>query len=267
MEQRLTGCLCKGGQGVRFLILFLTFFCFIAPPDVCADETAFNSFIASREIVATIYFQANSEDLGKKAHERVSTTVSRLRKLQTDGRLIRVEGFSSPEGDREANFRLSFYRARTVADIIKEQGLPAEVTLTAYGDLYSESNDPAKERRVEIASYAMPSSLNKVEFSEKKILAPSPCSDVRQAAITLNERHIDSRTVDRAIKQKIADKRKEFAARQRKPDPALSVDFSQMSLQEEPVIDALTIEQAIMDKIAAEPPPPSAAVTQLGTGY
>lgn len=251
---------------MRFLILFLTFFCFIGPPDVCAADTAFDSFIASREIVATIYFQANSEDLGKKAHERISTTVSRLRKLQTDGRLIRVEGFSSPEGDREANFRLSFYRARTVADIIKEQGLPDEVTLTGYGDLRSESNDPAKERRVEIVSYAMPSSLKKVKFARKKNMTPSPRSDVGPAT-TQNVRHIDSLTVDRAIKQKIADKRKEFAARKRKPDPELSADFSQVYLPEEPVIDALTIEQAIMEKIGVEPPPPSGAVSQLGAGY
>jgi len=251
---------------VRFLILFLTFFCFIGPPDVCADDTAFDSFIGSREIVATIFFQANSEELGKKEHERISTTVSRLRKLQTDGRLIRVEGFSSPEGDREVNFRLSFFRARTVADIIKEHGLPAEVTLTGYGDLRSESNDPAKERRVEIASYAIPSSLKKVQFSEKKNMPPSPRSDVRQEATT-NAGQIDSLTVDRAIKQKIADKRKEFAARQRKPDPEVSANFSQGSLPEEPVIDAIAIEQAIMEKIGAEPPPPSGAVSQLGTRY
>lgn len=251
---------------MRFLILFLIIFYFIGPPDVCADDTAFDSIIRSREIVATIYFQENSEDLVKEEHERISTTVSRLRKLQTAGRLIRVEGFSSPEGDSEVNFRLAFFRARTVADIIKEQGLPAEVTLTGYGDLRAESNDPAKERRVEIASYAMPSSLKKVLFAEKINMAPSPRPDLRQAAAP-DDRHIDSLTVDRAIKQKIADRRKEFAARQRKIDPEFSADFSQVALPEKTVIDALTIEQAIMEKIGAELPPPSGAVSQLNTGY
>ncbi|NIP49248.1 MAG: OmpA family protein, partial [Gammaproteobacteria bacterium] len=54
--------------------------------------------------------------------------MNRIKDLQESGRLIRIEGFSSPDGNKEENFKLSFYRAKTVADIIQAKGLSEEVT-------------------------------------------------------------------------------------------------------------------------------------------
>lgn len=215
------GRISKQGANVRVLIFFLALICFTAPPVFCADRTGLDSFIKSREVVATLYFQANSDDLTKAERERIAGTISLLRKQQKEGRMIRVEGFSSPEGDAEVNFRLSFFRARAVADIIAGKGLPAEVTLTGYGGLHAKSDDPAEERRVEIVSYIKPAGLKRVKV----------------------------------------------ANRQKKIVPGLLAEISQALQPEKPVIDALAIEQAIMEKIGTEPVTPMGSVSQVDTGY
>lgn len=312
---------------MRFVILFLTVSWLSALPAVSADETSFDAFLKSREVVATLYFQANSEDLAAGERDRISDTISQLRKLQKNGRMIRVEGFSSRNGDKEANFRLSFFRARTVADIIEAKGLPAEITLTGYGDLLAESDNHSKERRVEIASYVKLASIKRIKVADRgSIKSPGSHSGVTRAASS-QELEIDSFTVDRAIRQKIADKQQELAEKQRKLFPESSTDLSQTKEKfgddldrgysqwrksvdpsyapklsqsrqaanrelergysqwqknvnpemspgvtqvtpfEAPAIDALMIEQAIMEKTDAKPLVPSGAVTQVDFDY
>lgn len=251
---------------MRFIIFFMIVSCFSLSLVFGADETGFDTFIKSREVIATLYFQANSEDLAMGERDRILATISQLRKLQDEGRLIRVEGFSSPEGDKEVNFRLSFFRARSVVEIIEAEGLPAEVTLTGYGDLRAKSDDLNKERRVEIASYVKPVGMRKVKVVEGENSEQSALPGVTNTS-PLEAHEIDSFTVDRAIRQKIADKQQKLADGLRKLDPASSPDLSQVSPPAEPIIDALTIEQAIMEKIGEEPTQSSDAVSQVSAGY
>jgi len=257
---------------MRILIFFLVLTCLNVPSTFCADEMGFDSFIKSREVVATLYFQENSEDLAKGEHDHILETISQLRKLQNDGRMIRVEGFSSPEGDKETNFILSFFRARAVADIIEAKGLPAVVTLTGYGDLRAISDDPNKERRVEIASYIKPVSTRKIRIADRK----EKITPISQPGITRTslseESEIDSLTVDRAIRQKITTKQqkladKQFADERKKYAPEFSPSISRIPPPQDFIIDALAIEQAIMEKIGAEPSIPSDAVSQIGLNF
>ncbi|MCK5667563.1 MAG: hypothetical protein KAI15_00655, partial [Gammaproteobacteria bacterium] len=50
-------------------------------------------------------------------------------------------------------------------------------------------------------------------------------------------------------------------------NPEMSPGVTQVSPFEVPAIDALMIEQAIMEKTDAKPPVPSGAVTQVGIDY
>ncbi len=196
---------------MRFLILFVIFSFCMTPSAFSAGSADFDSFIKSREVVATLYFQANSEDLLKGERERITAAISQLRDLQKDGRMIRVEGFSSAEGDEEVNFRLSFFRARAVADVIEAKGMPSEIALTGYGDLRATSDDPVKERRVEIASYIKPISMKRIKIAkESKEALPSVQSDVTQAP-TPYPQEIDSYSIEQAIKKKIEDRNKGLA--------------------------------------------------------
>ena len=200
-------------------------------------------------------------------------------------------------------------------------GLATEVTLTAYGDLRADSDDHAKERRVEIVSYVMPVKLKKNRVANKnKSAIPAPN---RSANTFQMDPEIDSYRVDQAIRSKIGNMNKEVTDKldsdnekpspglsQEKPvekdvldrgysqwrrsvDPGLSLklsqskdtvdgdlkrgysqlqksrdaeispDLTQVSPAQSPVIDALMIEQAIMEKIGVEPTAVSASVSQV----
>ncbi len=195
---------------MRFLVIIVTLVCIGSPLAFASNGTSFDEFVKSREIVTTLYFQPNNEDLSGSERERLSGTIDKLRELQKSGRMIRVEGFSSSEGDQENNFRLSFFRARSVAVLIEANGLPSEVTLTGYGDLLANSNDPNKERRVEIASYLKPVGMKRVKVAKKKMTQGSELSAIQ---IAPKEQIIDSYTVEQAIRRKIEIKNKALAER------------------------------------------------------
>jgi hypothetical protein len=288
-------------------------------PALSLASNSFEAFVKSREVVETLYFKINADELSKSDKDRLASTAQQLRQLQNNGRLIRVEGFSSNEGDQEKNFILSFFRARSVADIIESMGLSAEVALTGYGDLRADSDNHAKERRVEIVSYVMPAKMKKIKIANKsKRAVPVP----NRSANTANmDQEIDSYRVDQAIRSKIGNMNKEVTDKvdpddenpspglsQEKPvkkdvldrgysqwrrsvDPGLSLklsklkdsadgdlkrgysqfqnsrdaevspDLTQVSPAQSPVIDALMIEQAIMEKIGVEPTAVSRSVT------
>lgn len=293
-----------------FLFLILTMG-MLALPAFSLASNPFDAFVKSREVVETLYFKVNAEELSKTDRERLTSTAQKLRQIQNNGRMIRVEGFSSNEGDQEKNFILSFFRARSVADIIESMGLSTEVTLTGYGDLRADSDDHAKERRVEIVSYVMPVKMKKNKVAVKnKSAIPAPNRSANTAHM---DQEIDSYRVDQAIRSKVGNMNKEVTDKidsddedpspglsQEKPvqkdvldrgysqwrrivDPGLSLklsqskdsvdgdlkrgysqsqksrdaemspDVTQVSPAQSPVIDALMIEQAIMEKIGVEP--------------
>ena len=150
---------------MRYLMLLVVLLSVSAPPAFSAADVNFDTFIKSREVVATLYFDSNTDVLSKEEQARLARAVEQIRAVQKMGRLIRVEGFSSPEGNQEENFKLSFFRARSVADMIESTGVPAEITLTGYGDLKARSVDLSKERRVEIASYLKPAGMKRIKVA------------------------------------------------------------------------------------------------------
>ena len=216
----------KGELTVRILVIIVVVLCFNVPLAFGKSGTSFDEFIKSREIVTTLYFQSNNEDLSSSERKRLSGTIGKLRELQKNGRMIRVEGFSSPEGDQEKNFSLSFFRARSVAVLIEAKGLPAEVALTGYGDLRASSDNPKLERRVEIASYLKPVGMKKVKVADKNKQV-APASELSTLHIAPTEKVIDSYSVDQAIRNKIDNKNKGIADQNNDIEEELSPGLSQ----------------------------------------
>jgi hypothetical protein len=209
---------------VRYLVILATLILFSVSSSFGINETSFEEFLESREVVATFYFEKNSEALTPDELKRVSAALSELKGLQKSGRMLRVEGFSSPEGDREKNFELSFYRARSVADVLDAGGLPSEVALTGYGDLQANLKDSDLERRVEIASYVTPVGLKRVKVAKKKAPRFTVVPEVRYDLLEYQE--IDSYKVDQAIRRKVDDKAKSIAEQIKKLEEELTPGIS-----------------------------------------
>jgi hypothetical protein len=317
---------------MRFLTIIIALICISSSSAFSKSEATFDAFIKSREVITTLYFQFNDEALSQGERKRLLGTIRKLRELQENGHLIRVEGFSSPEGDPEKNFHLSFFRARTVADLIESKGFPAEVTLTGYGDLRAGSGDPTKERRVEIASYLKPVRMRRVKVNGvKKHTKQRP--ELMTTTLMPKDQDINSYKIDQAIRTKIDNKNKgltdvretiddesssglsqadkvdnnkvdaaadldrryglwretvtsgsplklsqskttadskskrSLSQLKKSVDSDSSLDVTQLLPVATPVIDALMIEQAIMEKIGAELPAPSGTVSKLSIDH
>lgn len=205
---------------MRFLIIVFAVLAINLTHTCWAGGHSFETFMKSREVLATLRFQANSDSLTAAVYELVYALLPDIENQQKAGKLIRVEGFASPEGDRADNLRLSLHRARNVADIMVHKGLPAEVMLTGYGDFLSGTDDPAKERRVEIVAYDKPQNLRKMQIVE------------------------------------LIEKQKNTIIKS-------AVSVSAIEAPKEPIIDAWAIEQAIMEKIGAEPVQLAATVSRV----
>ncbi len=217
----------KQGSIMRTISFLLVAMFFAATPVSASKATSFETFVESREIVATLYFDSNAENLSTAERKRLTDTIQQLRNAQKSGRMIRVEGFSSPEGDQEKNFILSFFRARSVADIIEAEGLDSEISLTGYGDLKAGTNDHARERRVEIASYVKPVGMKKVKVVDNNS-TPAILSD-NSAQLKRDTQKIDSYRVDQAIRSKV-DNKDGFAEQWDKLDNSLQPGLSKSEL-------------------------------------
>lgn len=213
---------------MRSIICVLTVLLLSVSAVLASGSADFESFIQTREVLATLYFDTNAEDLSSAERNRLADTIQQLRNAQKNGRMIRVEGFSSTEGDQERNFVLSFFRARSVADLIEAEGLVSEVTLTGYGDLRAGSKDHAKERRVEIASYVKPVGMKRVKVADNKIAPEAFSNNSVQVKQDLLE--IDSYRLDQAIRSKLDDKGG-FAEQRDQLDDGLQPGLSQSRIQ------------------------------------
>jgi uncharacterized sporulation protein YeaH/YhbH (DUF444 family) len=63
----------------------------LALPAFSLASNPFDAFVKSREVVETLYFNVNAEELSKTDRERLTSTAQKLRQIQNNGRMIRVE--------------------------------------------------------------------------------------------------------------------------------------------------------------------------------
>ncbi len=121
---------------------------------VHADDTEeqLKSFIKSREVIDQVYFGTASTELTPTAQKKLDAVRGKLKQLSSQGYLLRVEGFASPEGSEQKNVSLSMYRAMAVRNYFrKAHDLDLDLFLTGFGAQHSET-----ARRVDIAAYQRP---------------------------------------------------------------------------------------------------------------
>ncbi|RMF45933.1 MAG: hypothetical protein D6751_06305 [Deltaproteobacteria bacterium] len=124
---------------------------------VCADENpelSFEQFINSREVVATVYFATGSHQLDQESRGVLERIAPELKGISPDEKVLRIEGFSSPEGKELANVRLSMERAAAVELFLRDiSGITYDRYLVGMGVRDDQGLTNAKQRRVDIAIY------------------------------------------------------------------------------------------------------------------
>lgn len=125
--------------------------------EVRGDETMpedVAKFLATRQLISTLYFDPGSTYLSESAKVELGRVAGNLKNFDYSSHVIRVEGFTSPEGGEEANVNLSMSRAMEVEKfLVQRAGLSGKLNLVGLG-VDARSQLPWElQRRVEIASY------------------------------------------------------------------------------------------------------------------
>ena len=110
--------------------------------------------LENRKVLCTINFPASSVDLSEEARSKLAEISKQLKGLDQSTRILRVEGFSSPEGEWIKNYRLSFARARVVCRFLQfEQGIKSSPYIAGFGPVQGENSPGNNMRMVQIVVY------------------------------------------------------------------------------------------------------------------
>lgn len=124
---------------------------------VGSSVASFDSLLGEREVVCTIDFAAGSADLSDEAKRVLGHAVYRIRSVDLEKKMIRIEGFSSPEGNKTENFRLSIDRARSVERFLStNHSVSLEHYISGFGPSTPAGVSVAGKRSVQIAIYDNP---------------------------------------------------------------------------------------------------------------
>ena len=136
----------------RLLILLL---CLLAPHTLFAVELAeVDQFLASRQVVAQIYFDKTVAELSPESRLQIDSRVTELLQYKDQQMIIRVEGFSSPDGEDLHNLNLSMQRAMAVEGyLLNRHKLHTYVFMTGFGEKQATDGKVDRMRRVDISVY------------------------------------------------------------------------------------------------------------------
>ncbi|GAB4180188.1 MAG: hypothetical protein Tsb0017_08100 [Geothermobacteraceae bacterium] len=139
-----------------FILAALVFLAGLVSP-VCAAENpelSFEQFSNSRKVVASVYFATGSHQLDQESRVVLERIAPDLKGISPDKKVLRIEGFSSPEGTELANVRLSMERAAAVELFLRGiSGISYDRYLVGMGVRDNKGLSNAKQRRVDIAIY------------------------------------------------------------------------------------------------------------------
>jgi len=137
---------------LSFCLVLLTSVTAAGSTDRVPEQVA--EFLATRQLLVTVAFAPGSSLLTPEARAEIDRNLDRLRNIDGEKYVLRIEGFTSPEGGVEQNVNLAMERARQVEIyLLKQEGLTTERTLTGIGVDTSSRLSPQDQRRVEIARY------------------------------------------------------------------------------------------------------------------
>lgn len=116
-----------------------------------------SELLATREKVLSVLFRVGSMTLDYDQVDRIDSIVERLRTLDTEQYLIRIEGMASPEGNFGSNVKLSLGRAESVWKylIIGQAISPEALFMTGLGPVNASKSDYDNLRRADIILYRM----------------------------------------------------------------------------------------------------------------
>ena len=141
---------------------FLLFLLLMPQSPWCAgpESREPSDFLETRRVLATIRFDLGSAQLSAQAGKELESVAEKLKNLDHDAYIVRIEGFASPDGSDEANLDLSMARAMAVENVLaRHQELGDRLFLTGVGADPDATLAPEEQRRVEIARYANPFNL------------------------------------------------------------------------------------------------------------
>lgn len=119
-----------------------------------ANNNNVADFISSRQIICTVQFELGSSNLSDSAKATLNGVAASLDKINKNEAVVRIEGFSSPDGTELANLNLSMSRAQVVENYLREKySLPMDRYLIGRGVNPDSGLSKDKQRRVEIAVY------------------------------------------------------------------------------------------------------------------
>ena len=131
-------------------LLFMVSFTAAQPP------REIEQFLASRQVIGQIFFPCKVTTLSSQAESIIDQRVPELKALKRKGKLLRIEGFASADGNPRTNSQLSLERALAVKDYLKDRHqMKLEVFLTGFGESLSTDGKIGQERRVDIAVYEL----------------------------------------------------------------------------------------------------------------
>lgn len=134
------------------LLILLSMPMMVLAKDSMPEEVA--DFLATRQVISVVYFDLNSSRLGKVARTELQQIAKSLGELDPSMYIVRIEGFTSPEGNEKSNIALSMERAMEVEKYMAQlAGLSELRTLIGIGTDQDSELPNSKQRRVEIARY------------------------------------------------------------------------------------------------------------------
>lgn len=120
-------------------------------------QAEIEKFLGDKEIICKIDFAVNSSELSTEAQKALSGVAARIKAVDLDKKMIRIEGFSSPDGNKLLNFRLSIDRARAVERFLRtKHGVSLEHYISGFGPTVQEGVPAAGTRSVQIVIYNNP---------------------------------------------------------------------------------------------------------------
>ncbi|PNU18753.1 hypothetical protein C2E25_16000 [Geothermobacter hydrogeniphilus] len=139
---------------LRLVFLGVLAACLLCASLSAAAQPSVEDFLGTRKVVAVIPFSLGSAELGVSARHIIDQLVERLKHVNPKRKVVRLEGFSSPEGSEVTNINLSMKRAMAVENYLRTvRHLPPTRYLIGLGVAGGTTLDVVAQRRVEVVFY------------------------------------------------------------------------------------------------------------------
>lgn len=136
----------------RFFVVVACLGLLLGPVPTWATDIgveAVENFLRHRNVLLSVDFAFGSHKLSEKSCQSLDRIVVDLKALLADSKVVRIEGYATPQGEEDYNLILSMQRAMAVQEYLQRRhGFEIDLYFNGYG---SSKAPPLK--RVELAFY------------------------------------------------------------------------------------------------------------------